>query len=169
MNDKPEPVTEAELQARSTAPRVTEAEVLGSIANKEFVVIQGGTLTICVLTLQNGWQVTGESACADVRNYKQDVGERISYDNAVKKIWAYLGYVLRDKLHNEPKTFVERLDRERSELQDRLTKLIDFIDNNPAYNGIDEKQQHWLTDQRDLMQRYLAILAQRLDHLTSQN
>lgn len=169
MNDKPNPVTEAELQERSTAPRVTEAEVLGSIANKEFVIIQGGTLTICVLTLQNGWQVTGESACADVRNYKQDVGERISYDNAVKKIWAYLGYVLRDKLHNEPKTFVERLDRERSELQDRLTKLIDFIDNNPAYNGIDEKQQHWLTDQRDLMQRYLAILAQRLDHLTSQN
>lgn len=168
MNDKPDPVTEAELQARSTAPRVTEAEVLGSIATKEFIKVNEGTLTICVLTLQNGWQVTGESACADLRNYKQDVGERISYDNAVKKIWAFLGFVLRDKLHNAPKTFLERLNREQNELQDKLTKLINFINNNPAYNEIGEKQQHWLIDQRDAMQRYLSILAQRQEHLTTE-
>lgn len=167
MNDKPNPVTEEELKERSTAPRVTEADVLGSIATKEFIKVNDGTLTICVLTLKNGWQVTGESACADVKNYNQEIGERISYDNAVKKIWAFLGFVLRDKLHNEPKTFIERLGRERSELQDKLTKLIDFIDNNPAYNGISEKQQHWLIDQRDAMNRYLSILALRLDHLTS--
>lgn len=167
MNDKPNPVTEAELQERSTAPRVTEAEVLGSIASKEFVVIQGGTLTICVLTLKNGWQVTGESACADVRNYKQDVGERISYDNAVKKIWAYLGFLLRDKLHNEPKGFMERLERERSELHDRLTKLIDFIDNNEMYAGLTEKVQHLMQDQRDHMQRYLTSLAQRIELLNN--
>ena len=165
----PNPINEDELKERSSFPRVTEAEVLGSISKKEFLVVDGGTLTICVLTLKNGWQVTGESACAHIANYKQDIGERIAYDNAVKQIWKFLGYVLRDKLHNEPKDFMERLEREHSELQDRLTKLIDFIDNSPAYNGIDEKQQHWLTDQRDLMQRYLAILAQRLDHLTSQN
>lgn len=167
MSDKPEPVTEAELQARSTAPRVTEAEVLGSIANKEFIKVNEGTLTICVLTLHNGWQVTGESACADLRNYKQDVGERISYDNAVKKIWAFLGFVLRDKLHNEPKTFLERLDRERSELHDKLTKLIDFIDNNETYKDLDEKQQHWLIDQRDTMQKYLTILAQRIEYINN--
>lgn len=167
MNDKPNPVTEAELQERSTAPRVTEAEVLGSIASKEFVVIQGGTLTICVLTLKNGWQVTGESACADVRNYKQDVGERISYDNAVKKIWAYLGFLLRDKLHNEPKDFMERLECERSELHDRLTKLIDFIDNNEMYAGLTEKVQHLMQDQRDHMQRYLNTLAQRIEVLSN--
>lgn len=167
MNDKPNPVTEAELKERSTAPRVTMEEVLGSIAQTNYYVHAEGTLTICVLTLQNGFTVIGESACADIANYKQDIGERIAYDNAVKQIWKFLGYMLRDKLHNAPKDFNERLTREHSELQDKLTKLIDFIDNNPIYTGLTEKMQHLMIDQRDHMQRYLTSLAQRIELLNS--
>lgn len=167
MNDKPNPVTEAELKQRSTAPRVTEADVLGSIAQKDFYVHAEGTLTICVLTLKNGFTVTGQSACADIANYKQDIGERISYDNAVKEIWKYLGFMLREKLHNEPKDFNERLERERSELKDKLTKLIEFIDTNPMFSGLEEKIRHLMTDQRDHMQRYLTSLAQRIELLNS--
>ncbi len=165
MTDSNATVTEAELASRSTAPRVTEAEVLGSIVKKDFYVHAEGTLTICVLTLKNGFTVTGESACADINNYKQDIGERIAYDNAVKKIWAFLGYVLRDKLYNAPKDFNERLTRERDELNDRLTKLIDFIDNNPIFGSLTEKIHHLMIDQRDHMQRYLGTLAQRIEAL----
>ena len=167
MNDKPDAVTEQELAVRSTAPRVTEAEVLGSIVKKDFYVHADGTLTICVLTLANGFTVTGESACADIKNYKQDIGERIAYDNAVKKIWAFLGYMLRDKLHNAPKDFNERLTRERDELRDRLTKLIDFIDNNPMFPELTEKVRHLMIDQRDHMQRYLSVLALRIEILNN--
>ncbi len=167
MNDKPNPVTEAELKERSTAPRVTMEEVLGSIAKIDYYVHAEGTLTICVLTLQNGFTVTGQSACADIANYKQDIGERMAYDNAVKEIWKFLGYMLRDKLHNAPKDFMERLEREHSELQDRLTKLIDFIDNNPIWGGLSEKAQHLMIDQRDHMQRYLTVLAQRIEYMNN--
>ena len=56
---------------------------------------------ICALTLTNGFMVTGESACASLENFDLDLGETIAYQNARKKIWAYEGYLLRDKLSRE--------------------------------------------------------------------
>lgn len=52
-------------------------------------------LTICVLTLTNGFKVTGESSCVAVENYNRDLGESIAKANASEKIWALEGYLLR--------------------------------------------------------------------------
>ena len=66
----------------------------------------GGTplslLTFCVLTLQNGFTVTGESACASPENFDAGVGRRIARQNAVQKIWPLMGYELRSKLVAQP-------------------------------------------------------------------
>lgn len=90
-------VTEKEIASISVAPRVTEADVQAAIAKEEFLVT--GCLTICVLTLTNGNTVTGESACASPANYNKEIGERLSRDNATKKIWPLLGFSLKEKLH----------------------------------------------------------------------
>jgi hypothetical protein len=95
MND----VTEQELINRSVAPRVTEKELEANIRERTF--LNHGLLTICILTLQNGFTVTGESACASPENYNQDIGERIALSNAKEKIWPLMGYALREKLHQE--------------------------------------------------------------------
>lgn len=62
----------------------------------------GGTpldlLTFCVLTLKNGFTVTGESACASPENFDAEIGRRIARENAVQKIWPLMGYELRSKL-----------------------------------------------------------------------
>lgn len=58
-------------------------------------------LTFCVLVLRNGFTVTGESACADPANFNQKIGERIARDNAMSKIWAFEGYLLRERLTAE--------------------------------------------------------------------
>jgi len=55
-------------------------------------------LTFCVLTLKNGFTVTGESACASPENFDADVGKKIARANAVNKIWPLMGYELRSKL-----------------------------------------------------------------------
>lgn len=89
-------VTEKEIASISVAPRVTEADVQAAIAKEEFLVT--GCLTICVLTLTNGNTVTGESACASPANYNKEIGERLSRDNATKKIWPLLGFSLKEKL-----------------------------------------------------------------------
>lgn len=59
-----------------------------------------GLLTICVLVLQNGFTVTGESACADPRNFDPEIGKRVARQNAINKIWPLMGYELRSRLHS---------------------------------------------------------------------
>lgn len=61
-------------------------------------------LTFCVLVLQNGFTVTGESACASPENFDEEIGCKVARQNAVNKIWPLLGYALRDELHNELNT-----------------------------------------------------------------
>lgn len=55
-------------------------------------------LTFCVLVLQNGFTVTGESACASPENFDAEIGRRVARANAVQKVWPLLGYELRTKL-----------------------------------------------------------------------
>jgi len=43
-------------------------------------------LTFCVITLQNGFTVTGESACASPENFNAEIGRKIAYENAKQKI-----------------------------------------------------------------------------------
>ncbi|MFL4516267.1 Gp49 family protein [Stenotrophomonas pavanii] len=120
MNDK---TIEQEIQAKGlTAPRVTpdaiEAEITGVFY---FTAADGynaspchdpsgqpgdvlplpqslGLLTFCVVTLRNGFTVTGESACASPENFDAEIGRKIARQNAVQKIWPLLGFRLRDEL-----------------------------------------------------------------------
>ena len=91
-----EPVTEQELVAKATGPRVTKEELEANIADKAFYY--HGLLTICVITLRNGFTVVGESACAWPANYDKDIGERLSFSDAQGKIWPLMGYHLKQQL-----------------------------------------------------------------------
>lgn len=83
--------------AVAVAPRVTLEQIKNRIRSTEFAVF-GGTLTVCVLTMANGFQVTGESACASPENFNRDLGEEIARKNAVEKVWMLEGYLLRETL-----------------------------------------------------------------------
>ena len=62
---------------------------------------EAACLTICVLTLENGFTVTGESACASPENFDQNIGQKIAFKNAREKIWLLEGYLLKQKLHED--------------------------------------------------------------------
>ena len=55
-------------------------------------------LTFCVLVLENGFAVTGESACASPENFNEEIGRKIAYENAHNKIWQLEGYLLKEKI-----------------------------------------------------------------------
>lgn len=59
-------------------------------------------LTFCVLTLQNDFMVTGESACASPENFDAEIGRKIARQNAEQKIWALEGYLLKQRLVEVP-------------------------------------------------------------------
>lgn len=96
-----ETAIEAEIQAKKlTAPRLTPQLIDAAILAEQFHVFPGTTLTVCALTLQNGYQVTGESAAASSENFDADLGRKIARDNARNKIWGLEGYLLRQRLHD---------------------------------------------------------------------
>ncbi len=92
---------EQAIQERGlTAPRVTPEGIESVIASAYYHVPPGTTLTLCVLTLANGFTVVGEGACASPENFDAEIGKRIARDNAKAKIWALEGYLLRTLIHN---------------------------------------------------------------------
>lgn len=60
-----------------------------------------GLLTICVLTLTNGWTILGKSACADPLNFNPDLGRRLARTDAVNQIWPLMGFELRSRVHQK--------------------------------------------------------------------
>ena len=81
------------------AHRLTPEYIDSCIAKAEYHVFSDTQLTVCCMTLKNGFTVTGESACASPENFDEEIGQRIAYTNAREKIWALEGYLLKQKLY----------------------------------------------------------------------
>ncbi len=82
------------------AERVTDQHIDDCIVG-EMYVNPTSTLTICILTLRNGFTVTGKSACVSSENYNKDIGEKIARKNAREKIWMLERYALRERQYNQ--------------------------------------------------------------------
>jgi hypothetical protein len=90
---------EAELQAKGlTAPRITPDQVNGKIRSAQYHVFPGTALTVCCLTLDNGYNVLGQSAAASPANFDEEIGRKLAHADARDKIWALEGYLLREKI-----------------------------------------------------------------------
>ena len=110
---------EQEIVAKGkTAARITPADIEASIVKEVYFTAAEGIaghatmtgdhskaittehtlLTFCVLTLRNGFTVTGESACASPENFDAEIGRKIARENAVNKIWPLMGYALKERL-----------------------------------------------------------------------
>lgn len=96
---KDETEIENEIQAKGlNAPRLTPALIDETIQSEQYHVFPGTTLTVCALTLRNGYIVTGESAAASPENFDKEIGRKIARENARNKIWGLEGYLLRERL-----------------------------------------------------------------------
>lgn len=85
-----------ELLAASPAERVTPEYMKSRIASTDFTRI-GETVTHCRIVLDNDFSASGESACVNVENYNQQIGEKIAYDNAFRQLWPLFGFLLAEK------------------------------------------------------------------------
>lgn len=91
---------EQELKNKGkTGPRLTPALIDAQIVSEDYHVFEP-TMTVCCLTLQNGFKVIGSSAAASPENFDAEIGRRIARDHAREQIWPLAGYALRQKLHD---------------------------------------------------------------------
>jgi len=86
------------LLSDSKAPRITDKHIDSVIKGETFAHRLTGTLTVCILTLANGFTVVGKSACASPENYNEDLGEHYAREDAKRQIWPLEAYLLREKL-----------------------------------------------------------------------
>jgi hypothetical protein len=89
---------------QKTAPRVTRESIQNKIYTVEYArpFLANGMLTVCCITMKNGFSVTGISAPASPANFDALIGERYAYDNAFKQLWQLEGYLLKDQLTRPP-------------------------------------------------------------------
>ena len=110
-----------EIQAKGlTAPRITPVDIEANIVSEHYFTAADGVvgesentlghaplnwpaeslhlLTFCVLTLKNGFTVTGESACASPENFDAELGRKIARKNAIDNVWPLMGYALKERL-----------------------------------------------------------------------
>lgn len=85
--------------AKSAGERVTLPDMKARIVSATYQNLEGSTVTVCNLTLDNGYSVRGESACVDPANYNPAIGERIAYDQAINKLWPLFGFLLAERIH----------------------------------------------------------------------
>lgn len=89
--------TQIKEQGADKYPRVTKAQVDNRIVSHEFHVFSGRH-TVCVMTLKNGFQISGESAAVSRENFRQNIGEEVAYEKARDKIWELEAYLLRERM-----------------------------------------------------------------------
>lgn len=102
------------LSARgATHPRVSVHDIEAAIASAVYLNLGDAIertgqeasagahlMTLCVLTMDNGFVVVGKSAPASPENYDQAKGRTFAYEDAVKQVWPLMGYALRERLAN---------------------------------------------------------------------
>ena len=94
-----EQAIEKEIQEKGlNSPRLTPEKIDAVIADEDYHVFEKTSLTVCCLTLKNGFTVTGESACASPENFNAEIGRKIARENARNKIWQLEGYLLKERL-----------------------------------------------------------------------
>lgn len=74
-------------------------DIKGKVRSETFW--NNGKTTVCILTLQNGFEVVGSSGCVDPANFVQAIGEKIAYERALDQVWAFEGYLLQEHISQE--------------------------------------------------------------------
>ncbi len=107
--------TDAEAAAVAVGgPRVTLADIEAAIEERHDISAWNAVsatspqclplnhplrvLSICILVMRNGFTIIGKSAPASALNFNAEFGRKLAYEDAIRQLWPFLGYALRDRL-----------------------------------------------------------------------
>lgn len=92
-----------EVVATKTAPRVTEELIKSKIRRVEYArPFYNEKMTVCAITMVNGFMVLGKAAPASAANFDEEVDKRYAYEDAFKQLWYLEAYLLLEYLTHQP-------------------------------------------------------------------
>ena len=104
--------TESYSASKATAPRISLDDIEAQIVAQHFMVVADALvalgigldptpaeerLTLCILTLENGFAVVGKSAPLSAANFDAEKGRRFAYEDAIRQIWPLMAYAQLDR------------------------------------------------------------------------
>lgn len=121
------------------SPTVTKEDVEKAIVGETYTVLPDGRTTICQLTMTNGFTVDGKSACVSIEIFNKALGEKYSREQAVEKVWSYLGYDLSTKVNmlkgaGEPTGMILKVGVPTTYVGTKVVRAIAM--NRKAYNDL---------------------------------
>lgn len=79
-------------------PRLTDDYLESMIVHEDYHQFPQTRLTVCCLVLRNGWELSGEAACANPQQFDPQIGRRQARKNALKRVKSREQYLLRQRL-----------------------------------------------------------------------
>lgn len=81
--------------------RITIEDAEGMVKATAFCRFPGTNMTVCCLTLQNGFAVTGESSCIRDEHFDEELGRKYARQMAIEKVLMLEGFRLKDAIFVE--------------------------------------------------------------------
>ena len=78
-------------------PEILESKIEG----EQYHQFDNPTVTVCCLTLQNGFNVIGESACISPAYFDAEIGKKVARENAFEQLWKLYGFNAKQEQLNE--------------------------------------------------------------------
>lgn len=87
------------METKDIPNRVTITAMQERIAGVEYLT--NLTMTVCIITMKNGYKVLGESACVDPAEFNKALGEQYAYEDAIRNLWPLEGYLLAERRYQQ--------------------------------------------------------------------
>lgn len=138
-------------------------DYLNGLVKKADYVHQG-TLTICAITLCNGFQLVGTSACVSESTFDAKIGEEMAYKKAFEKLWELEGYLLKQRHYEATKGVVTLRNGNMAEVvyQSSFGKLLvveQSCDELPAVHWHNADGSFHKDDNQQIIENELDIVA----------
>lgn len=79
--------------------RLTHEQIDAQVAGEQYYRFPNTTVTVCCLTLRNGFNTIGHAASVSAENFDAEIGRIIARNNARQKVWELEGYLLATSEH----------------------------------------------------------------------
>ena len=92
--------------SRPTGPRITPEDIDMAIAlakDVQYHRFPYTTVTVCCVTLSNGFCVVGKSAAVSMSKFSMDTGMSVALEDVKSKLWELLGFRLKQALYEGAK------------------------------------------------------------------
>ena len=86
-------------EVQKTRFRVSLDSILARIEHEDYVSPHRHPhMTLCMVTLDNGFVVIGKSMPADPDNFDEELGKKFAKEDAIRQIWPLEAYLMRERM-----------------------------------------------------------------------